>query len=177
MSDALPETLRSSSDPHWWKAARSASEIAERLAGSEVEKETIERRVAELSEENKALKERCTVAGEQLAEERYKLLVRIADLQSQVKEAYDRPQKVGTGARQVTESSANERLLRDEFERKVQSLQVELKKLREQHAKQVREFKERMAGCICGDFRIEHTPQRATPTASVPNRWLIRNSR
>lgn len=164
MSNGLPESLKSSSDLRWWKTDRSTSEIAERLARSHVDKEALERRLAELLEENKALKGRCTVATEELAEERHRLKGQIADLRSQVKAALERPPQTAS-------------LSRDEFERKLQLLRVELNREREQHARQVKDLKQKIAGCICGEFRIEHIPQTDTPSSGPPDRWVIRNSR
>jgi hypothetical protein len=39
-------------------------------------------------------------------------------------------------------------------------------------------MQERIAGCLCGEFRIEHVDHQAhTKSTGVPERWLIRNSR
>ena len=159
----------SSSEVQWWKANRSASEIADRLARSVAGKQDVEHRLATLTVENRELKLRCTAASAELAEVRLRLTAEHSKFRSQRAALED----VNVGGRRKAESAARDRLVKDELERKIQMLQVELNKAR-QH---VERLKAKMAGCICGEIRIEHVGPTHTPNSGVPERWLIRNSR
>jgi hypothetical protein len=153
MSHAVTQTQSSLSDMRWWKDHRSTSEMAEYLAQSHVDKQALECQVAELQEENRLLK-------------------------SELAEAMEKQrQNTGVGRREA-EAAARERLLKDEFERKVESIQVDLNRIRQRAVKQVEEMKAKMAGCICGEIRIEHeADQQHSEPSSLPKRWAIRNSK
>ena len=153
MSQIASQTQRSSSDIRWWKDHRSTSEMAEYLAQSHVDKQALECQLAELQDENRLLK-------------------------SELADAVEK-QKGSMGAgRREAESAARERLLKDEFERKVESLQVELNRIRQRALKQAEEMQAKMAGCICGEIRIEHkADQQHSESSGLPKRWVIRNSK
>jgi hypothetical protein len=154
--------LEPSSDIRWWKGNRSSREIAERLARSHVDKEALEVRVAELLEENKMLKLQCTAVTAELAEKRQRLNAEIA----------------AAAGRGKVECVGRERLEKDDLERKIQALQMELARERQRAAKQIQEMKDKTAGCICGEIRIEHVRHEPRiPSAGAPERWIIRNSR
>ena len=154
------ETQRSSSDIRWWQHHRSTSEMAEWLAQSQVNKQALEQQIAELLEENK------------------RLIGEIDGLQSQLAEAVEKQKdNLGAGRREAV-SAARERLLKDEFERKIEDLQVELNRVRQRATKQIEDLQTRVSDCICGAIRIEHkADQPHTPSTEVTKRWLIRNSK
>ena len=170
------DAQRPSSDIRWWKDIRSTSEMAERLARSHVDKQELESRIADLLEENNILKLRCTVAATELTDERQRLNAEIATLKSQIVDAQQMREKAGIGAREA-ESAARDRLLKDEFERKVQELHVEVKRERMKYAEQMHALKQKMANCICGDIRIERNEKTHAASAGLPARWVIRNSK
>ena len=154
-------TKGSSFDVHWRRGDRSASDIAELLVRSHADKEELQNRLTELAEENTLLQLRCTAVKAELEEERTRLNGEIEALRSG-----------GTGRREA-ESAARERLVKDEMERKIQSLQVELNKERQRAER----LKERVAGCLCGEIGIEHVGPTQPPSSGMPERWIIRNSR
>jgi hypothetical protein len=162
-------------DVRWWKTQRTASEVAELLAGSIVDKEILEQRFAELMKENAMLKVRCSVATTDLARERQRLQGEIADLKSKVAAAEKAPQNTG-GGRLIAESAARERLLKDEFERIVQTLRVDLKMERQRHANQLKAMKDRMEGCMCSEFRLEKSVARSRLSSTLPERWAVQTS-
>ena len=170
MGDEIAAVKEASSDIRWRKAQRTASEIAEHLAGSVVDKESLERRLAEIVKENAMLKVRCSVATMELTKERQRLQGEIVDLKSQVAAAQKAPQTTA-GGRLVAESAARERLLKDEFERIVQSLRVDLKMERQRTESQLKAMKDRLAGCICGEFRMSKS------RAALPEHWSVRASK
>ena len=170
------DAQRPSSDIRWWKDVQSTSAMAERLARSHVDKHELESRIAELLEENNILKLRCTVAATELTDERQRLIGEIATLQAQIANAQQAREKAGVGAREA-ESAARDRLLKDEFERKVQELQVEVKRERLKYAEQMHAVKQKMANCICGDIRIDDSEETPAAWAGLPARWVIRNSK
>jgi hypothetical protein len=184
MSSSSPEAQRSSSEIHWWKDVRSTHEIAERLARSHVDKQQLEQRITELITANTLLKIECSAAVKELSEERLRnhadelLHAELASLKVQLREAEQHAQEAAGAGRREAESVARERLLRDEFERKIEALQVELNKERQRAAHQIEEMKARLAGCICGDVRIEHKVEGTqSDNSALPKRWMIRNSR
>ena len=176
MHHGATDAQRPSSDIRWWKDIRSTSEIAEHLARSHMDKQELESRIAELLEENEILKLRCSVAAAELTDERQRLKGEIAALQSQIADAQQSRQRGGIGAREA-ESAARERLLKNEFERKIQDLQVELKKQRQRHDEQMHAVKRKMTNCICGDIGIDGTETTHVSSTGLPAGWVIRNSK
>jgi len=77
----------------------------------------------------------------------------------------------------IAEAPARERLLKDQFEIKLQELQTELNAERLRYAKQLKKIKEKMDGCICGKIRLKQSKQNRAPSLALPERWRIRNSR
>ena len=137
MSHVLPQPSKPT-DIAWWKTGRSLNEIAEHLERAIKEKQDIERRFAELLLENNQLNLRCAKADAELTAER----LRRSD------EA--RLQANGRGeGRQQAELAAREKLIRDEFERKIQELKLELNKERHLMAKRLEKMKAEAASCIC----------------------------
>lgn len=172
----VTEVQNLSADVHWWKTQRTGNEIADHLTGSIVDKETLQRRLAELAQENAVLRVQCSVATKELAAERQRLQSEIAVLKSRVSAAESAPVKTG-GGRLVAECAARERLLKDEFERIVQSLRVDLKMERQRHETQLKTLKDRMAGCICGEIRIEKAAHKSPVASALPERWIVRSSK
>ena len=111
----------------------------------------------------------------ELATERHRLQGEIAALKSRVSAAESAPVKTG-GGRLVAECAARERLMKDEFERIVQSLRVDLKMERQRHETQLKTLKDRMEGCICGELRIERAVHKSALSA-LPERWSVRSSK
>jgi hypothetical protein len=108
-------------DRRWWKSARSLGEIAELVEVTLKDKQQLERKLSELAQENGRLSES------------------LSELQS-------RP---GGKGRQQAELAARERLIRDEYERKAQALQLEFNKERRLLADRFKKMQDQMAGCIC----------------------------
>jgi chromosome segregation ATPase len=163
----------------WWKDPRSTAEMAERLARSHVDKQELECRIAELLDENNVLRIRCSVAATELQDERHRLKEEILSLHSEIDEAKQRVQETSGAGRREAESAARERLIKDEFERRIEAVRLEFNREKQRWAKQIEDMKQKMAGCICGDIRIEHNVDQSGPSASsgLPKRWVIRNSR
>jgi hypothetical protein len=169
----FPEPQRSS-DILWWKDARSTSEIADRLARSHVDKQQLESRVAELLQENSLLRLRAS----NTETERLSLNTEIAGLEAELGKARHRLQEFIAPGRREAESSARDRLLKDDLERKLEALQVELNRERQRSAKQIQELQRRLSNCICGDICIEHKSDHPEAAPSgLPKRWTIRNSK
>jgi regulator of replication initiation timing len=130
--------------------------MADWLAQSHINKQVLESQVAELVAENNRLN------GE------------VHGLQSKLAETLEKQKdSLGAGKREA-ESAARERLLKDEFERKIENLQVELNRVRQRATKQIEEMQTRVAGCICGGMLVE---QPQSSPAEKPKRWIIRNSK
>jgi len=184
MSSTVPEPQRSSSEIGWWKDVRSASEMAERLARSHVDKQHLEHRLTELVKENTLLKIQSSVAMRDLMAERQRnqqdrerLDGEMTGLKSQLQQAEQRAQDTAGAGRREAESAARERLLKDDFEKKIEFLKTQLNKERQGFANQLQEVKAKMADCICGEIRIGRDVQRPQPHAALPKGWMIRNSK
>jgi len=176
MSRAL-QSQNSPSD-NWWKS-RTLLEIADHLERTFEERQVLERRLAEVLEENKILQQRCVQANAEHVRQCNGLQAEIANLRLQASEMLTRLEKIAAvERRQDAESSAKERLIRDEQERKIQALQLELKNERNLNEKRLEQMKERLANCICGDVRIEYDGQPARKRSSEgKERWAIRNAK
>lgn len=151
-------------DVHCWKGQRTPSENAEHLA--------LERRLAEVVKENALLKVQCSLVTGELAKERQRLQGEIEVLNSKVAAAENAIKRTGSG-RLLAESAARERLMKDEFERTVQSLRVDLKTERHRHANQLKVLKDRVENCICGEVRIEKSLQKPILSSGLPERWAV----
>ena len=169
MRPAVPKVQKASTDMGWWKDHRSASEMAERLARSHVDKQELESRLDELLHENNILKLQCSAAAAELEDEQKRLTGEADKLRAQLE-----LKQSGVG-RQEAESSARERLLKDAFERKIEDLQVALNRERQHSARQVEEMETRLGNCICGEIRVDQ--KSSAPSAGLSKRWVIRNSK
>ena len=169
MSPAFPNAQRSSAEVRFWKDQPSASEIAERLARSHIDKQELESRLDELLHENNILRLQCTATATELEDEQKRLKGEIDSLRGQLD-----ARQTGVG-RHKAESAARERLLKDEFERKLETLQVELNRERQRSARQLEEFEARLTNCICG--AVQMAPKPSSPSSGLPKRWVIRNSK
>jgi hypothetical protein len=169
MSPAFPNAQRSSADIRWWKDQPSATEIAERLARSHIDKQQLEGRLDELLHENNILKLQCSAAAAELEDEQKRLKGEIDSLRAQLD-----ARQPGEG-RHEAEAAARERLLKDEFERKLETLQVELNRERQRSARQLEEIQARFGSCICGAALME--PKPSSPSSGMPKRWVIRHSK
>jgi hypothetical protein len=203
---------------NWWKS-RSLLEIADRLERTFEDQQALEARLAELLEENRRLQEHGVQPNfedqpalqarlaEALEENRRLqqhivqsnaehvaqcngLQAEIANLRLQASEMLTRLEKIAAvERRQEAEASAKERLIRDEQERKIQALQLELKnernlnekrmqQERSLNEKRLQQMQDRLANCICGDIQIEYDGKPARNSSSQGNgRWAIRNSK
>ena len=159
-------------DVRWFKGQRTPSETAEHLADSITDRETLERRLAEVVKENALLKVRCSLAIGELAKERQRLQGEIEVLNSKVAAAENAIKKTGSG-RLIAESAARERLMKAEFERIVQSLRVDLKMERQRHETQLKVMKDRVENCLCGEFRAGKSVQKPTQSSGLPERWAV----
>ena len=157
MNHGIGEHRKSSVSVRWWNPGRPLGETAEQLERALADKQALESRLADVLEENRRLQLRY---GRELQD------------------------KSGAG-RQVAELAARERLLKDECERKVQAIQLELNKERHQlnkernqYARHIEKMELDRAGCICGSVRPEHLEQNsARASAVLPEGWKIRDSR
>lgn len=154
MNYGVVEVRRPSSDARWGKANPSSGAIAEHLDRALAEKQALERRLAEALEENRKLS-------------------------SQVSDELNKLQESPTaGGRYQAVFAARERLLKDEFERKIQALQTEFNKERYQHSKRLEQLKQDMSTCICRHVRIDHAEENSGPLSSqLPPGWKIGSSR
>jgi hypothetical protein len=165
-------------------------EIADHLERTFEERQALERRLAEVLEENKILQQRCVQANAEHVRQCNGLQAEIANLRLQANEMLTRLEKIAAvERRQDAESSAKERLIRDEQERKIQALQLELKNERSVNEKRIQQerslnekrmqqMEARLANCICGDIQIEYDGQPARNRSSqTKDRWAIRNSK
>ena len=174
MSKAVQSQRSSSGD--WWKTNRSLSEIGEHLAQTFEERKGLERHLAEVLEENKTLRQSYAEAKAEHAGDCGRLQAEISTLRLEANEMLKQlQQKPMTGGRQYAELIAKERLIKDELERTIHALQIELKRERCQQPKRLEEMEARLARCICGDVRMNYDkPARPAGTAE---RWMIRNSK
>jgi hypothetical protein len=174
------EQKRSASDVHWWKTGRSLSEIAEHLECALADNQALELRVAELLEENRKLSLRCSETASELTSERERSKAEISDLRSQVADGLKRLQEKSiAGGRQHVQQATRERLMKEECERKVQALQLQLNKERHRHAKEIGEMEQDLASCFCKHVRIDHVERNDLlgSSAALPAGWQIRNAK
>jgi hypothetical protein len=163
MNHGVGEHRKSSADARWWKPGPS---IAEQLERALADKQALESRLADVLEENRRLCLRYDQANSE------------AEVRKQLQD------KPGAG-RQVAELAARERLLKDECERKVQALQIELNKERHQlnkernqYAKHIEKMELDRASCICRSVGIQHVEQNnVRGSAVLPESWRIRDSK
>jgi hypothetical protein len=148
MSQVLPQPSKTA-DVEWWKTSRSLHEIGEHLERALKEKQELERRFVQLLQENNQLSLRCDKASAELTAERVRRSDEVARLQAQINGQGKPPLGLGGEGRQQAEMAAREKLIRDEFERKIQQLQLELNKERHLMAKCLEKMKAALAGCIC----------------------------
>ena len=158
MSPAFPNAQRSSAEVRFWKDQPSASEIAERLARSHIDKQELESRLDELLHENNILRLQCTATATELEDEQKRLKGEIDSLRGQLD-----ARQTGVGRHKA------------EFERKLETLQVELNRERQRSARQLEEFEARLTNCICG--AVQMAPKPSSPSSGLPKRWVIRNSK
>jgi hypothetical protein len=185
MSHGVGEPQRPSADVRWWKTSPSLSDIAEQLERVLVDKQALESRLADVFEENRILCLSHDQAKLEFAQEQERLKFEIEDLRWQVAEGRKQLQEKSGAGRQVAELAARERLLKDEYERKVQALQVELNKERHQlnkerslYAKHIEKMELDRASCICRSVQIQHVDQNNVHASAVlPQGWKIRNSK
>jgi DNA repair exonuclease SbcCD ATPase subunit len=185
MNKGVEATQRPSADARWWKTGPSLAEIAEQLERALVDKQALEGRLADVFEENRRLCENYDQSISEFAQEQERLKFEIEDLRWQVAESRKQLQEKPGAGRQVAELAARERLLKDEYERKVQALQLELNKERHQFTKERTVYTQRIekmqldrAACICRGVQIEHVERdKALASSVLPEGWKIRNSK
>ncbi len=154
MNYGVIEPRRPTPDTRWGKANLSLGALAENLDRALAEKQVLERRLAEALEENR------------------RLSAQVSDGQQKLQD------KPAISGRHYAEFAARERLLKDEYERRVQALQTEFNKERHQHAKRLEQMKMDMANCICKEVRIDQPEQHDNLLVSqLPPGWKLGNSR
>ena len=140
--ELLNRSSRSNSDADtWWRGNRSLNDIAEHLQVALHKNNELERRLTEVLSET------------------HELQRRLAESNAAAKAAEEATAKVKGIGRQHAELTARERLMRDELERKIQTLELELKRERHLSAQKVATMKNELAGCICqsGRNRMDFT--------------------
>jgi hypothetical protein len=138
----------SRSEVQWWNVPRSLGDIAEHLERTLKDRQNLERKLAELLEENTRLASRCVQFDSALAS--------AGKLKS----------KTAGHGRQEAELAVRERLLKDEFERKTQELRLEMNKERRQLVESVEQLKKELAGCFCrqhSDAYVVHVKKGPDP--------------
>ena len=146
----LSEQSCSPADVKWWKTSRSLREIAEHLERAVKEKQDLERRFVDLLQENIKLSLRCAKADAEVTSERVRRSTEVASLRVQLSENEKQTKIKPAGeGKQQAELAAREKLIKDEFERKIQTLQLESKRERHQLANRVEKMKAELANCIC----------------------------
>jgi hypothetical protein len=110
----------------WWYTRRSLQEIAEHLESIVTEKQDIERRLKEVLDEKNALRI-----------DTIRLKSEIETVQGQLQGG------------QRAELAAKEKLIKDDFERRVQALKTDFQKERHQLLLVVQKMKKELSGCIC----------------------------
>jgi len=157
MNHGIGEHQESSAKVRSWKPGPSLVEIAEQLERALADKQALESRLADILEENRRLRLR-----------------------------YEKQLQDKSGAgRQLAELAARERLLKDECERKVQALQIELNKERHhlnkertQYARHIEKMELDRASCICRSVHIQHLEQNNVRASAVlPESWRVRDSK
>src|SRR5262245_40722588 len=148
MSQVLQQQSKTT-DIEWWKTSRSMHEIGEHLEKALKEKQELERRFVQLLQENNQLSLRCDKASAELTAERIRRTDEVARLEAQINEPRKPALAQGGEGRQKAELAAREKLIRDEFERKIQEMQLELNKERHLLAKRLEKMKAEAASCIC----------------------------
>jgi hypothetical protein len=121
----------------------SLTDIAEDLEHALRRQQEVERRLREALREKDRLNARFAQANAELANVRSRWRSEIADLQSQLAESST------TNGRRQAELVAREKLLRDEFERKLQALQIALKQERHQANLRLTRMNDELSTCIC----------------------------
>jgi hypothetical protein len=104
----------------------------------------IERHLNEALQEKDQLKASCAAANAELASVRLHLKSEIFELQRHLTES-----SKTASSRNQAEFAAKEKLIRDEYERKLQAFQVSLKQERRQLQARIDRMKEDLSGCIC----------------------------
>ena len=155
-------------EPHGWKSARSFTEIAELVESTIRDNRNLEHRIVELLQENSRLRERSETADTELTREKLRLGAEITALKNKMAASSTRPN--GEGGYQ-SEFAAREKLLRKEFEERVQMLQLQLKKERHDITQSMVKMKHALAGCMCGATaaRLQHIPDKADV---LPTSWM-----
>ena len=122
----------------------SLTAIAEDLDRALRYRQDIEQQLNAAIRERDNMNARCAEARAELASVRIRLKTEITDLQMQLAES-----SRSAANRYQAELAAREKLIRDEFERKLQTIQVAMKQERHQLQQRVAKMKEEMSGCIC----------------------------
>ncbi len=159
MNQAAIEKRNTSSEAHWWKASRSLSEIADYLEQALRDKAALQYRLVDLLEENERLHLRCSRTAEP-----NRPVTETGLAASALSTGKGIDEKFEVAGWQKAALAAREKLIRDEFERKTQLLQVELNRERHALAKRMEQLEQEMSGCICREFRVEPVDR---PVAAV----------
>jgi hypothetical protein len=152
----------------WWRMNRSLAEIADELDRALKEKILFERLLNEACMDRERLNVRCQKADADLAAARTVHGSEVRALQAQLDQSLKKLQDADRGQGQRhAELAAKEKLIRDEFERNLQAVQVDFKQTRlkleqllererkrfteqiDRLEKQVSILKKQQSGCIC----------------------------
>jgi DNA repair exonuclease SbcCD ATPase subunit len=105
--------------------------------------------------EKRSLETRLTQAAGEFDGERSRLHSEIAVLREQLEQLQKPKQSETAEGTQESISSAKERLIRDEMERKFQALIIETRRERNRFAEQVAKMKTKLSKCICQSSGLE----------------------
>jgi chromosome segregation ATPase len=178
MNHGVGERQESSAEVRWWNSDPPLGEIAEQLKRALADRQALESRLADVSRENRRLCLRYDQAKSEFTKEQERLTSEIEDLRWQVAEGRKLLQYKSGAGRQVAELAARERLLKDECERKVQALQVELNRERHQlnkernhYAKHIEKMELDRSSCICSSVRSHVEQNNVRVSAVLPESW------
>ena len=118
-------------------AGLSLSYLAEQFASLLNEKRDLTSQLSEALDENAAMNRRYNQACAEFDRERIQLNSEIANLRSQLT------------SRLQSILAVKEKLIREEFERKLQELTVEVRQERSRYRNAIEEMKKQIASCIC----------------------------
>jgi chromosome segregation ATPase len=171
-SSALPErqagsrpntqSSRSSESPAWWRVNHSLTEIAAQVAQVLEDRSQFERRIEEISFDNERLNLRCRMANDELANERSQHQIEVAALQERITGLLKQYVNADRGRERLNaELAAKEKLMNDEFERRIQALRVDFKQQRinleskaEKFERQIAKLEQALSSCICRERSV-----------------------
>jgi signal transduction protein with GAF and PtsI domain len=126
------------------------SEFADQFEAAIKEKQDLACRLGKALDEIMTVKQHYQKARVEFDSERSRLNTEIGNLRAQIDEFSKRAENTAVDDGRIQSLlAARERLIRDEFERKMQELVVEVRRERTKHAQQVQKMKTQLSNCIC----------------------------